>query len=266
MAIPGLGNFFNPTETENKKLKAKEAEKAAAEKNKIAEQLLFAEEDIEDILEISEESKKKLQELLGQLEEKKSLYEMSESKPSDSSGPLTQRLVSALGQFQVRQVIADANKALLSLRVIAGGNGKHAALARAYARKLEKLLVRADRKIEDLDKEDGLKSQKSRAEKLNHEKRIEEIKKELRKKELERRMRENGYLLEAAQDKMPGTDPTAFNITTQDAALTSQAESMAAAEPSSPTISSGGEAGGETASAGTAAAAVAAEGGGETAE
>jgi hypothetical protein len=245
MAIAGLGNFLNSySATDNKKTKTKDSEekKVSAEKEekKTTEQLWFTEENIEDMLKISEESKKKLLEFQQELAESKNAFQMSESNPKDSSGELTQRLVSALGQFQVRQVMGDINKALMSLRIMAGGNSKNAMLARAYIRKLEKVLLRADRKLDDLDKEDGLRSKQTRAEKLNQQKRVDEIKKELLKRELERKIRENSYLLEAMQDKMWSAVYLPNVNAEQDTRLTAQAEAIAAAETGSQSASGGG--------------------------
>jgi len=161
---------------------------------------------------------------------------ISTSKPQDGSSKLTKRLVAALGQFEVRQVISSANKNLMSLRMIAAaGNGEDAKLARSYIKKLEKLINRASRKLEDLNKEDILKFQQARANQQKQKQRVEEIKAELRKKQHTRMARENGYLLEDLQENILGTKGIANNPMsawgiTSEAAIAAQAETIVAAE------------------------------------
>lgn len=159
--------------------------------------------------------------------------QMSGSKPSNSAPALTRRLVIATGQFEVRQIIADANKQMLNLHMIAAVGGEDGALARAYIKQLDKLINRADRKIKNLDNEDGLKIQKSRAEQKKQQKRAEEIKVELRKQEAKRRLRENGYLLELLQEEMNGLTGQGGGPALDagsEAAIAAAAEAMAAAE------------------------------------
>ena len=112
-------------------------------------------------------------------------------KPKDTSSQLTQRLVGAKGQFEVRQVIASASSELVKLRIAAAGcKGKEAEAVRSYIRKLERLISRAGSKIKDLDKEDMMEIQKARAQKKQQLRRVEEIKAELRKKRVGRRAKD----------------------------------------------------------------------------
>jgi len=169
---------------------------------------------------------------------------ISTSKPQDGSSKLTKRLVAALGQFEVRQVISSANKNLMSLRMIAAaGNGEDAKLARSYIKKLEKLINRASSKLEDLNKEDILKFQQARAKQQKQKQRVEEIKAELRKKQHARMARENGYLLGDLQENILGTKDTAnapmpVSGVTSEAAIAAQAETIAAAEMAAGNIGS----------------------------
>lgn len=164
-----------------------------------------------------------------------SKFEVSTSKPEDNSSKLTQRLVAAMGQFEVRQVVADAQKDLINLRMVAVvGKGDDAKLAESYIKKLEKFLRRADRKLDDLGKEDTMKLQRVRLEQQKQKKRAEEIKAKLHRKQSERRARENGYLLEDIQEQMLGQigpyNPAAQQDFASEAAIAAQAEAIATAE------------------------------------
>lgn len=148
------------------------------------------------------------------------------SRPQDSAPQLTQRLVGACTQFDVRTILSDVNKQLVSLRIIASiGKGGDAMLAAAYVKKLEKLAGRARKKIQDLDKEDMLRLRKAKAERKKQRQRAEEIKEELRKKQMLRYMKEKSYLL---GNWMPtGADACGGRA---EAAIAVQAEAIAASE------------------------------------
>lgn len=197
-------------------------------------------------------------------------FKISTSKPSDDTMKLTQRLVAAVMQSEVQSVISSAYSSISSLRIIAAlSKGQDAAKASAIIGRLQKLIARADRKITDLNNEDGLRSRKTKAEQTNQIKRAQEIKEELRKRILERRRRENGYLRETRRDKFyfsydekQPLDPAT------EAALEAEAVAMAAAEVAAGGgVDAGGDVGGGTegggeAAAGGESAGTAAEGGG----
>lgn len=174
-------------------------------------------------------------------------------KPKDTSSQLTQRLVGAKGQFEVRQVIASASSELVKLRIAAAGcKGKEAEAVRSYIRKLERLISRAGSKIKDLDKEDMMEIQKARAQKKQQLRRVEEIKAELRKKRVGRRAKENSYLIEGMHDRIFGrqeyddyADPAYMDVASE-AQIDAQAVVMAAAEA----MAAGGAEGGVTMEAG----------------
>lgn len=210
--------------------------------------------------------KDSLQESLRQMQEKQALFQMFQtqtastandafsvnvSEPKDTSARLTQRLVSACGQFQVRQMIAEAGGEMFVLRLIAALGGENAEKAKAYLKKLDRFIVRAERKIKDLDREDDMRLRKKSAERKKQQKRAEEIKNELRKQRICRQARENGYLIEQMQDMILGLKPHQTRRRTQEtarldvaseAAISAEAEAIAEAE-----VAGGGEAAGEAA-------------------
>ena len=121
----------------------------------------------------------------------------SSSGIKNNSGTLTVRLVMASGQFEVRQIIADANKELVNMRVASATmEGRDAAAAIAAVRSLERLINRGVRKIRDLDKEDMLRLEKARTQQEKQLKRARELKEELQEKQQARKTRERRYLLD----------------------------------------------------------------------
>lgn len=149
------------------------------------------------------------------------------AKPSvqDKTFQLTRRLVSAVSQFAVQQVQADAYKELTSLLMIAAtSKGKEAEAARAVVKKLQKLIGRASRKMKELGEEENLAANKRRAEKRKQERLAEEIKAELKRARIKRRIRERGYLRDCGNEETAANDPAV------DAQLSMQAMVIAAAE------------------------------------
>ena len=246
MTIYGLGNSANSYIL--KAFKGKEAKERprakdadASDKSETAAQILYNEYKREP--ENNEDYKKFLF-----FDDRASIndkFALHTSKPRDSSAQLTKRLVASTGQFQVRQVMSEANKNLVGLRMAAAGaEGKDAARIQSYIRKLETLLTRARRKIRDLDSEDALKITQARAQKKKQQKRVEEIKEELRKKLVERKARENSYLIGKLQDKMLGlTNLNNKQDPTSEALIAAKAEALAAAETA--TGGAGSDAGGD---------------------
>lgn len=177
-------------------------------------------------------------------------FNVSTSKPKDDSGTLTQRLVRAGGQFEVRQVAAEAQTSLLKLRMLAAASkGEDAQKARAYIKKLQKLVDRCYNKIQSLDKEDLLKVQKARAQKQKQQKKAEEIKAKLRKEQMARHVKENGYLRELAEEAILGGGVgTGISQPRLDAAteaqIEAQAQVMAAMETAAESAGSGADVGG----------------------
>lgn len=161
--------------------------------------------------------------------------------------------------------------------IAALSKGENAEIARACIKKLEKLTMRAGRKVQELDKEDVLHANKKKAEKKKQEQRALQIKEELRKQRLNRMIREQGYLLEkdglipSSKTKNPNKlnpeDPALRLDTATEMAIAMQAEVIAALEAGEVASVSadvaGAEASGEVAAA--AAEAPAAEGGAEAA-
>lgn len=186
----------------------------------------------------------------------KNQFGIHNSKPKDSASQLTQRLVAATGQFEVRQVVADAGSNLIQLRLIAAiGKDGDAQKARAYIKKLERLLDRAGRKIKDLDNEELLRVRKKKAEQKRMQKRAEQIKEELRKKQIARLARENSYLLDDLHDRILGpgipgrrkkeaADSSAAVDGVTEAAISAEAESIAAAEIAVESAAPSGDSGG----------------------
>lgn len=164
-----------------------------------------------------------------------SMQQMATSKPKDSSGKLTGRLVAATVQFAVRQVMAEAGNELTALRAQSmSSDPEISRIAGQLVRKLEKVMVRARRKLNDLDREDVLKLRQARAEQNKQQRRAEEIKAELREQRRKREAKEQGYLRESAMDRLGGGKPPAPGAHRLDPAaeaqLQAEAEAMAAAE------------------------------------
>lgn len=199
------------------------------------------------------------------------------SKPKDSAPGLTSRLVSASSEMQVGTVISEANTAMMGLRMVAAlGKGEDAEKAKAYLRKLEKLVARARGKINQLKKEEILRGRHKKAEQNRQQKKAEKLKQELRKKASTRATRENAWLLDTHKTdyvtpghmrpplpfggnrpRRPGPPGPNNSHETQllsEAEITRLAEAMAAEEAAGPAGSGGAETGGmETLPAGPAA-------------
>lgn len=247
VAVPATGSL--PATEETRETAVAEA---AAEAEAAAQQAAEKQQAVLDALEQAKEKQDAFD--FSKLEAANSNFKVTVSKPKDTSAQLTQRLVSALSQFEVRQVISQASRALTQVRIAAAmSTGKDAEQAMAIVRRLERLLSRADRKIEDLNIEDDLKLKRASAQHKKQEQRAREIKEELVKRQRQRQNRENGWLREAMLDK-PGSNQEKPESMSE-AEIAALAEAMAAAEVAA--TGGGGEAavaeGGATAEAGPAA-------------
>jgi len=113
----------------------------------------------------------------------------------DNSASLTRRLVSASNQFEVRIVIGEAFREMVSLRMAAiMGDDQDAQKARIIIRNIERVIRRANRKVADLDKEASLRRRQKDAALSGKGRRAKQIEHELRQRMHQRRRRENGYL------------------------------------------------------------------------
>lgn len=93
------------------------------------------------------------------------------------------RLAGASTKGQVRTVMGEAHRSIASLRmVIALGDDREKAKARAAVGSLQKLLVRGSKKLKKLDEETLLKIRRNRAKKQRHMKKARRFKQELQKK------------------------------------------------------------------------------------
>ncbi len=164
----------------------------------------------------------------------KSLYQQDGDKSEDKSVFLTQRLVSASGQFEVRQVLSDVNKNLLELKMKETyAKGEDAEKLRAMIQKLEKLIRRARRKIDDISDEDQKKIRIAHAERQKKIERANEIKDELRAEINKRIRREKGYLTENTQESLLQIETDVAQFAAQSAVeqeIAQQAEAIASAE------------------------------------
>jgi hypothetical protein len=198
---------------------------------------------------LREEQKQALQEQINTMDKSifSSLFKKEETTDSastesikDHSAGLTSRLVSSVGQLEVRQVIAEANKNLAELRVSAS-SGDKAAKERAeeLMSKLDKLLKRADRKLMDLGKEDDLKLQKVRAQRKKQLQLEKELADELHRRQTERRNREKDYLHEDRKDvleelaNIPGLSTENLKDAIADKLIGESAVQMSAGDTSS---------------------------------
>lgn len=93
------------------------------------------------------------------------------------------RMANASTKGQVRTVMGEVHRSIASLRlVIALGDDKEKARARAAVGSLQKLLVRGKRKMRKLDEETLLKIRKNRAQKNHELKKYRQMKQEIEKK------------------------------------------------------------------------------------
>lgn len=123
-----------------------------------------------------------------------------DAKPKDSSSKLTRRLISARSQFEVRQIKSEVAKEIASLRMIASTSKEDEILAKAFIKKMEKILTRSNIKLDDLDKEDAIRAEKSRAQQRKNARLADDKANELDTSQAKRRRKENGYLLENARN------------------------------------------------------------------
>ena len=116
----------------------------------------------------------------------------------DESGRLTRLLVAAKTQEEVRYVLSEAYNNLSKCLLAAAGGDKKAA---AIVRRLKKLIIRANRKIRDLNREDGIKQNQKRAEKKMQEELARGFRAELKRAETERKLREQKYQTEITDNR-----------------------------------------------------------------
>lgn len=120
--------------------------------------------------------------------------------PSDKSGKLTRRLVTAAFQGEVQAIISEAYENLTEWLKAAMAGGEDAGKAFAAIRRLNRLIRRCQRKIGDLDKEDALRLKQARAEQKQQELRAKQIEQELRRRIYERKQREQRYLRDTREE------------------------------------------------------------------
>jgi len=127
----------------------------------------------------------------------------NKTNPKDETQRLTRALVAAKTTMEVQNVLSEVYKSLFPLQMAAASGDEKAS---AIVRKLNKLISRSNRKIRDLNKEEGLRIRKERAKK-NEQKDLEEKARiELKRVERERKQREKKYLHEPnySGNKSPG--------------------------------------------------------------
>lgn len=191
-----------------------------------------------DIAAFYEAAKEETDTLAGATQSAAADFGVSVSKPTDNSGEYTRRLVAAKSQFAVRDILTNAHSDLVSMRMVAAMtvDKEDAAEARACIKRLEKLVRRGNKKIRDLDSEDGLKMKETRAKQERKLERVREIKAELRRERMKRLNREQGYLLEQIEAMLNGRKPNPKNAqnsqldATSEAAIEAQAQMRATAE------------------------------------
>ena len=148
--------------------------------------------------------------------------------PTDNSGSLTRRLVSANNTFIIHRIIGDAFKDLGELRLaLAMSDGEDADEKRQIIRRLERVIRRSNRKIRDLSGESRLQQKQERAEREEKLQRAREIEDELRRQIIRRRKRENRYLEELDQEEMQRGAQAMLDAATE-AAIAAKAQSLAA--------------------------------------
>lgn len=222
--------------------------------------------DVVDFKTLWEETRAKEQEMLRQMQAaaEKARIKMKVSPPSDSSGKLTRRLVSANMPMEVRGVMMEASRAISNLQIAAANCDKaDRAKIDAMIARIRKVLDRGSRKIKDMDSEQQLAARRKKAQKAKQNTRADDLKEQLRRRVTERKFREQRYLWEAncnqvfdaIQQARDGLDPAS------EAQIEAYAEAMAAAE----VAAGGGDVamGGEMAMEGGAVAVGDAGGGGE---
>lgn len=266
--VNGAGMQAYTQQVQNAKAAEEAAQKTPVEEMLEAEAQRAEKRDVVAISGKSEEETRlqKWKEMLEKLEQAKNQLKVKATPPKDNSAQLTQRLVAATMQTEVRGVISDATRSLTSLRSAAVNcEKKDRAKIEALIRKMNKLINRASRKIRNLDDEQALSSRQKKAQQAKQDKRAAEMRDELRKRKMERMMREQRYLREAAKDPTISWDPAqgfTGQGTASEAEIAAEAEAIAAAEVVADV--GGGELGAEVAAGGEGAGADAG-GGGEVA-
>lgn len=188
---------------------------------------------------------------LKEAEQSQSTMARKPSSPKDESGRLTRRLVSAGKQGEVMTILSEAYQNLSEMLKAAMSGGEEGRKAMIAVKRLNKLIQRAQRKISDLDKEDGLRQKQSRAEKKQEELRVKQIKAELVRRITERKKREKNYLRDVAEPKDDGNTSRVLSPAELEAQVLALAQMMAqvstiavSADAGTGTVDVGGETGG----------------------
>lgn len=160
-----------------------------------------------DIVDFSQKERERL-EFLKMMEEKRAAENAPAEKKDywleSTPSSLTSRLVGAQVPMEVRNVMADAGKAIAKLQLDASlcQNKAERAKLEALIRQFKKVMNRAVRKVGDLNTEEVLRAQGERAKKAKQYFREEEIKNQLKSKQAKRRQREEKYLRDANADDL----------------------------------------------------------------
>lgn len=190
-----------------------------------------------DSLELGGQEEKQGLMALYTVTESKHKFKIEAPKPKDKTAELTAMLVAAKGPFEVRQVLSKASSHMLQLRLASMGDSDNAKLARALLRKMERLIDRGYRKIENLNNETLAQARQKKAEQNKQHRRAQEIKQELQKKRSLRESREKAWLSESTQDSIFGLTRGEYSAWEQqrlqaaeEARLQAVAEAVAAME------------------------------------
>jgi len=152
-------------------------------------------------------------------------------RPTDNSGNLTRRLVSANNTFIIHRIIGDAFMDLGELRMaLAHADDEESEQLRQIIRRLERVVRRGNRKIRELSREASLERKAEKAERDDQAQRAREIEAEMKRQILRRRQRERGYLEELNREEMQGVkaDTLDFLDTAMRAKIAAKAQQLAA--------------------------------------
>ncbi len=211
--------------------------------------------DAEDIYETmrkrGEEELKLWKKMLEDMQKAKKQNRANARPPQVNLRGMTQRLVAAASEAEVRAVLSEAGQALSALQLaLCGLEGKQRQQVQAMIQSAQKLAGRCGQKITELGQEDGARSRVKKSAKAGQKKKAESIKQELRQQEIKRAHREQAYLLEhfpslqQRQDSLLRSGPVhpAQKLdAASEAKIEAMAEAIAAAVPESGGDFSGGE-------------------------
>lgn len=130
------------------------------------------------------------------------LFHIRLDKNSLNATRTYQKLARAGTKGEVSKVIASTNAQIAKLKAAIGSDGADDDEIRAAIAKLKHAVIRAQRKIKNLDHETLLRRQQQRAAKEAHQRKIRELEQALQRRKSSRRSRESAYIQQSILDQL----------------------------------------------------------------